>query len=69
MNAVVESFSHKSHPSEAAIPTPMVEKTPDTEPPYTYECVECAERVTADTQPVECPECGGVMENISKPRM
>lgn len=40
----------------------------ETEPPYTYECADCGERVEADTRPGECPECGGEMQNISVSR-
>lgn len=47
----------------------MVEREPDVEPPHTYECSECGHRVTADEQPVECPDCGGRMGNVSKPRI
>ena len=38
------------------------------EPPYTYECMECGERVEAESRPGGCPECGGEMQNISHPR-
>jgi len=37
------------------------------EPPFIYECVDCGKRLEADHQPVECPECGGEMRNISVP--
>lgn len=37
--------------------------TPD--PPHTYECVDCGYRVTADSHPETCPECGGRMRNLS----
>lgn len=35
---------------------------------YTYECVDCENRVKAEHQPGECPKCGGTMENISVPQ-
>ncbi|MFD1512113.1 rubrerythrin-like domain-containing protein [Halomarina rubra] len=35
------------------------------EPPYTYECMDCGERVEAEHQPVACRNCGGEMRNIS----
>ena len=35
-------------------------------PPYTYECVDCGERVEADSRPGKCTECGGEMRNISR---
>lgn len=38
------------------------------EPPHTYECTDCGERIEAEHRPGECPECGGYMQNISKPR-
>lgn len=38
------------------------------EPPYTYECLDCGERVEAERRPGECPACGGELQNISKPR-
>ena len=37
------------------------------EPPYMYECVDCGNRIKADSRPGECPECGGEMQDISKP--
>lgn len=40
----------------------------DEDPPYTYECLECGERVEAESRPGECPDCGGEMQNISRPR-
>ena len=48
----------------------MVEHDPHGtgDPPYTYECADCGERVEADSHPGECPECGGEMQNISKAR-
>ncbi|MDY6819729.1 MAG: rubrerythrin-like domain-containing protein [Halobacteriales archaeon] len=47
----------------------MVEDvSPETEPPYEYECLKCGKRVTADSQPLECSNCGGEFENISNPR-
>lgn len=36
-----------------------------TEPPHTYECMECSYRTKADKRPGKCPECGGQMQNIS----
>lgn len=33
-----------------------------------YECFDCGARTTADSQLVECPECGGDVRNISVPR-
>ena len=47
----------------------MAKKDPSSEdPPYTYECLECGNRVEAEHYPGECPDCGGEMQNISKPR-
>ncbi|MFB6301984.1 MAG: rubrerythrin-like domain-containing protein [Haloferacaceae archaeon] len=47
----------------------MVEKkSPEAEPPHTYECVECGTRTTAESQPLECPDCGAWLRNLSKPR-
>ncbi|MFB6301123.1 MAG: rubrerythrin-like domain-containing protein [Halobacteriales archaeon] len=47
----------------------MVEgSSSETEPPFEYECLQCGERVTADSQPLECPSCSGEFENISNPR-
>ena len=34
-------------------------------PPYTYECIDCGNRVEARHRPSECAECGGEMQNIS----
>lgn len=47
----------------------MVEREPEVDPPHIYECFECGHRESADTQPVECPDCGGRMENVSKPEI
>lgn len=47
----------------------MVEREPPVEPPHAYECFECGHRQTAERQPNECPECGGRMQNVSKPRI
>lgn len=47
----------------------MVEREADVDPPHTYECYECSRRVTAEEQPVECPDCGGRMRNVSKPEI
>jgi len=33
-----------------------------------YECANCGLRVTADTQPKQCTECGGATRNISVAR-
>lgn len=33
-----------------------------------YECTHCGQRVTADTQPKECRECGAPTRNISVAR-
>ena len=33
-----------------------------------FECVDCGERVEAESRPGECPVCGGEMQNISKSR-
>lgn len=41
---------------------------PETEGEHTYECTECGDRISAEEQPVACPECGEHMRNISKPR-
>ena len=38
------------------------------DPPYTFECQDCRERVEAESHPGECPDCGGEMQNISRPR-
>ncbi|SEO56226.1 hypothetical protein SAMN04487948_103240 [Halogranum amylolyticum] len=40
----------------------------DQNPPYLYECTNSGERVQAENRPGECSECGGYMQNISKPR-
>lgn len=47
----------------------MVEKEPTVDPPHVYECYECGHRVTAEQQPVDCPQCGGRMQNVSKPQI
>lgn len=39
----------------------------DDEPPYLFECTECGNRTEADERPGACPECGGEMQNLSKP--
>ena len=39
----------------------------ESDEPY-YECVDCRHRVVGDEFEGECPECGGEMENISKPQ-
>jgi rubrerythrin len=47
----------------------MSERDPyDPEPPYTYECLECGNRIEADSRPESCPNCGGTMRDISVPR-
>lgn len=48
----------------------MVKKSSDSDSdtPTTYEWMACGERITADTQPMECPECGGMTQNIDNPR-
>ena len=33
-----------------------------------YECTQCGRRITADTQPKECTECGAAVRNISVTR-
>ena len=33
-----------------------------------YECTRCGRRVTADTQPKQCGECGAPIRNISVAR-
>ncbi|MFB6102059.1 MAG: rubrerythrin-like domain-containing protein [Haloplanus sp.] len=38
------------------------------EPPYTYECADCGHRMTAESKPSKCPECGGRMRNLSVAR-
>lgn len=38
------------------------------EPPHRFECIDCGERISAQDRPGDCPECGGPMRNISKPR-
>lgn len=38
------------------------------EPPFIYECGNCGYRMEAEHQPETCPECGGVMMDISVPR-
>lgn len=47
----------------------MVKNDPyaEEEPPYTYECANCGNRIEADSQPGPCPECGGEMKNLSNP--
>ncbi|WP_254535275.1 rubrerythrin-like domain-containing protein [Halomarina litorea] len=35
--------------------------------PFTYVCNDCGKRIEADNSPGKCPECGGELENISKP--
>jgi rubrerythrin len=40
----------------------------DREPPYTYECMDCGNRVEADHQPEECPGCGGQMQDLAVSR-
>lgn len=39
--------------------------SPRGDPPYTYECMNCGDRVEARHQPSECADCGGEMQNIS----
>jgi len=46
---------------------PPKEDPYEDEPPYTYECVDCGNRIEADSRPGDCPECGGSMRDISKP--
>ena len=38
------------------------------EAPYIFECVDCGERVEAESSPGDCPACGGEMQNISTSR-
>ena len=33
-----------------------------------YECSECATRVEGDSQPVDCPDCGARLWDLSVPR-
>lgn len=40
----------------------------DPGPVRTYECPECATRVEADSQPVDCPDCGARLWDLSVPR-
>ncbi|MFB6071392.1 MAG: rubrerythrin-like domain-containing protein [Halobacterium sp.] len=47
--------------------TDVTEGTSDGEKPHVYECRECEHRVEQDHQPIECPECGGRMQNVSRP--
>ncbi len=44
------------------------EQTSRSDPPHTYECLLCGERVEAERQPVACSACGGTMLNIENPR-
>jgi len=47
----------------------MAKRDPhDADPPHTYECADCAKRVEEESRPGDCPECGGHMRNISRPR-
>ncbi|MDX1746088.1 MAG: rubrerythrin-like domain-containing protein [Halobacteriales archaeon] len=38
------------------------------EPPYEYECTGCGERVTAESHPGVCANCGGEVQDVSIPR-
>ena len=44
------------------------DRSPEKEPPHAYECMVCGYRVTSKRKPGVCPECGGEMQNLSKPR-
>ncbi|MFD1634008.1 rubrerythrin-like domain-containing protein [Haloplanus ruber] len=33
-----------------------------------YECRECGERLCSASSPSACPECNGVLQNLSRPR-
>lgn len=46
---------------------PPKEDPHEEEPPYTYECVDCGNRIKAESQPGDCPECSAKMRDISKP--
>lgn len=48
----------------------MVKKSPDSDfdTPTTYEWMVGGERITADTQPMEGPECGEMTQNVDNPR-
>ena len=50
------------------IPLLMSSNTPSTSAPHVYECLECGNRLRAEHQPVECPNCGGQMQNIEQSR-
>ncbi|MFC6765021.1 rubrerythrin-like domain-containing protein [Natrinema soli] len=54
--------------SESIVIDMRGENTYEKSPPYTYECMECGHRMTADHQPMECTECEGEMLNLSKPQ-
>jgi rubrerythrin len=45
-----------------------VDSSPDRAETYTYECESCGRRMEASHQPMQCPVCGGDMQNISRPR-
>ncbi|MFB6102702.1 MAG: rubrerythrin-like domain-containing protein [Haloplanus sp.] len=33
-----------------------------------YECLECGKRLCSSNPPTTCPGCGGVLQNLSRPR-
>lgn len=35
----------------------------DTDASSVYECLRCGVIVTSDSHPVDCPDCGGVVQN------
>lgn len=49
--------------------TPPVDPAPCTEGENLYECQECLTRLCSGDRVTTCPQCGGAMENLSKPRV
>lgn len=49
------------------MPTPE-DPAPCTEGEDLYECAECLTRVCSADRVTSCPECGGRVENLTKPR-
>lgn len=46
----------------------MVRKEPEVDRPATYECYACGHRERSEDGLLECPECGGRVQNLAKPR-
>jgi Zn finger protein HypA/HybF involved in hydrogenase expression len=45
----------------------MVKRDPHREEsPHTYECMDCGERIKAESHPGECRECSGDLWNLSR---